>query len=179
MDNLEFFKFPSISRLSRDCIVTEKIDGTNSQIVINEDGTVNAGSRNRYLSLDKDNFGFASWVEQNKTELLKLGPGRHFGEWWGLGIQRGYGLFERRFSLFHAQGIKELPKCVSIVPVLYEGPFDTHNIARVLEMLKMEGSCAVPGFMNPEGIVIFHTASRTLFKKTIENDEKGKNESVK
>jgi hypothetical protein len=29
--------------------------------------------------------------------------------------------------------------------------------------------------MNPEGVVIYHTASGQLFKKTIENDEKPKN----
>jgi len=29
--------------------------------------------------------------------------------------------------------------------------------------------------MNPEGIVIYHSASRSLFKKTILDDEKWKN----
>ena len=30
--------------------------------------------------------------------------------------------------------------------------------------------------MRPEGIVIFHEHGRMLFKKTLENDEKGKEE---
>jgi len=33
-----FLKFPKMARYSRECIVTEKIDGTNAQIYITEDG---------------------------------------------------------------------------------------------------------------------------------------------
>lgn len=29
----------------------------------------------------------------------------------------------------------------------------------------------ISGFMDPEGIVIYHTGSGTLYKKTFENDE--------
>jgi len=32
--------------------------------------------------------------------------------------------------------------------------------------------------MNPEGIVIYHTAGNLYFKKTIENDKKGKDENL-
>ena len=43
--------------------------------------------------------------------------------------------------------------------------------------LKETGSIASPGFMNPEGVVIFHTGKvQVLFKKTFEKDEKGKGE---
>jgi hypothetical protein len=38
MTSPPFEKFPSIKRLSRDMIVTEKIDGTNASICITEDG---------------------------------------------------------------------------------------------------------------------------------------------
>ncbi len=96
-----FMPFPKIGRLSRECIITEKIDGTNAQVNVCEDGTVMAGSRNRYLTRESDNFGFAAWVEEHQESLRRLGPGRHFGEWWGRGIQRGYELSERRFSLFN------------------------------------------------------------------------------
>jgi hypothetical protein len=33
---------------------------------------------------------------------------------------------------------------------------------------------AAPGFMNPEGVVIYHTAGDLYFKKTIKNDDKPK-----
>lgn len=167
----EFTKFPSIARLNREIVVTEKIDGTNAQILITEDGQLKAGSRTRYITPQDDNFGFAKWCEQNKEELLKMGPGRWFGEWWGLGIQRGYDLFERGFSLFHTNGIKELPKCCNVVPILYQGLFETGTIKEIMSQLSMTGSKAAPGFMKPEGVVIYHTAGRCSFKVTFENDE--------
>src|SRR5258708_1600570 len=121
-----FHEFPKIARLSRDCIITEKIDGTNAQVVVLEDGRVLAGSRSRFLTKETDNFGFHLWVTQHEDELRGLGPGRHYGEWWGSGIQRGYGLRkgEKRFSLFNvSRWGTERPTCCHVVPVLYMGPF--------------------------------------------------------
>jgi len=173
----EFMPFQKISRLNRDCIITEKIDGTNSTIYISPENDIIAASRTRWITLQKDNFGFARWVEQNKEALLKLGSGWHRGEWWGLGIQRGYNLFERRFSLFRMpKDLIELPKCVSLVPVLYDGPFNTPKIEETLEVLKTGGSEAAPGYMNPEGIVIYHKAAGVMFKVTLVGDEKPKGE---
>lgn len=171
---IEFTAFPKITRLSRDCIITEKIDGTNATIYIGEDGEFLIGSRTRWITPENDNFGFALWAQKHKEELMLLGPGWHRGEWWGVGIQRNYGLSERRFSLF--KPLTVLPPCCNLVPVLYTGLFSTLVISDVLEDLKTRGSQAEPGFMKPEGIVIFHTASRTMFKQTVENDEKGKSE---
>jgi hypothetical protein len=99
----DFKGFGKIARLSRNMIITEKLDGTNAQVYIDQWGEIRAGSRNRWIKVGDDNYGFAAWVEANKEELRKLGPGRHFGEWWGNGIQRGYGLpkGDKRFSLFN------------------------------------------------------------------------------
>lgn len=169
-----FVPFPKISRLSRDIIVTEKIDGTNTQILITDEGDVVAGSRNKWITPTTDNYGFAKWVEANKAALLGLGPGSHFGEWWGNGIQRGYGLDKKRFSLFNVSRWAEAtppPACCYIVPVLYAGPFDMDAVLAELCQLHLLGSVAAPGFLNPEGVVVFHTASGTMFKKTLENDE--------
>lgn len=194
MTTLEFSGFPKMGRLSRDMIITEKIDGTNAQIVITEFGDFAVGSRTQWITPENDNHGFAKWCEGNKQELLKLGVGKHFGEWWGSGIQRGYGLpkGEKRFSLFNVQRwalhgtqpkriVTEdpriekyqdvLPKICSLVPELYRGKFCTETIESALETLKEHGSYAAPGFMKPEGIVIFHTAGNVGFKKTIEKDE--------
>lgn len=173
----EFVEFPKLPRLSRDVIVTEKIDGTNAQIWISDDLTqVVAGSRSRWIYPNngnaEDNFGFATWVEANRAELLKLGPGRHFGEWWGSGIQRKYGLTEKRFSLFNvSRWENERPACCHVVPVLYRGLFSTDYIDSILHDLRENGSAASPGFMNPEGIVVFHIAANIGFKKTIHKDE--------
>lgn len=171
---MDFKEFPKIPRLNRDCIITEKIDGTNASILIGENGEFMAGSRTRWITPESDNFGFALWAQKNKAELMKLGPGHHFGEWWGVGIQRGYDLSERRFSLFHAHGIAELPPCVRVVPALYVGPFNSNRIEAVISGLQSGGSVAEPGYMKPEGIVVFHQAARQMFKVTVENDEKPK-----
>ena len=80
---MEFKGFPKMARLSREIIVTEKIDGTNAQVFITDDGDVMAGSRTRWIYPGDDNFGFAAWVQEHRDELLTLGPGQHFGEWWG------------------------------------------------------------------------------------------------
>lgn len=166
-----FEGFPSIPRLKRGCVVTEKIDGTNAQVYVGEDGLVLAGSRNRWLTVEDDNFGFARWVANNTDELRKLGPGRHFGEWWGAGIQRRYGLTEKRFSLFNSgRWSSERPACCHVVPVLFAGEFSTETIAQQLDALKTGGSVAAPGFMDPEGIVVFLTAARTLYKATLDGD---------
>ena len=41
----------------------------------------------------------------------------------------------------------------------------------ILDDLKASGSKAAPGFMKPEGVVVFHTAANMGFKKTLEHDE--------
>lgn len=166
--------------------------------------TVYAQSRKALITRDRDNFGFAAWVWDNAFELAALlGPGLHFGEWWGSGIQRGYGLpkGEKRFSLFNTKrwyGLASLepdrlwmredgysiavPPALGVVPVLYEGPFDAglgHGTLRwamrpwesALDYLATYGSQASPGFMDPEGIVIYHHAANSMFKVTLKNDE--------
>lgn len=101
---MKFKEFPKLSRFSRDIIISEKLDGTNSSICIlnkeleedlsdftiiaqNDLYTMRAGSRNKWITTKEDNYGFAKWVEINAEELFKLGEGHHFGEWWGSGIK--------------------------------------------------------------------------------------------
>lgn len=173
----EFTPFQKIGRLSREIIITEKIDGTNGVIYIGDDGTFLAGSRSRWVTPGKDdNYGFAGWAQAHKDELITgLGPGRHYGEWWGQGIQRRYGLAEKRFSLFNVSRWAETrPACCGVVPTLWRGDFDTAQVWRVMAELAAGGSVAAPGFMNPEGVVIYHPQANVLFKKTIEGDAAGK-----
>ena len=220
---MNFQPFDKIPRLSRDMIITEKIDGTNAQVALfrthksyngeffpfilhqyepdNEYGdrlVLMAGSRTRWITpgKDKDNMGFAGWVLDHKDDLLKLGEGTHYGEWWGKGIQRSYDLKEKRFSLFNVSrwtsefnnfninggDVKdgelstvciEVPVC-HVAPLIFIRQFDSEFINEAIEYLKYKGSLAAPGFMKPEGIVIYHVAGDHLFKKTIENDDKPK-----
>lgn len=66
------------------------------------------------------------------------------------------------------------PACCDVVPVLYEGMFTELRIDNALQTLRIEGSRAAPGFMQPEGIIIYHQAAKMYFKKTIVGDEKPK-----
>lgn len=171
----DFVPFPKIPRLKRGCVITEKLDGTNAQIVIGDDGSIRAGSRNRWITPEADNYGFAGWVERNKEELLQLGPGQHFGEWWGNGIQRAYGLKEKKFSLFNSgRWSTGRPACCDVVPVLYAGDFTSDVVDDVVAELKRTGSIAAPGFMRPEGVIVFMTASSHLYKVLAENDNQPK-----
>lgn len=175
----EFEPFPKIARLSRVCTVTEKIDGTNACIEITDDGQFLTASRTQWIypEKNKDNFGFSAWAHENKDELMKLGVGKHFGEWWGAGIQRGYGLPEKRWSLFNTKKWSDpllRPNCCHVVPVLYEGNFDTFLIDGLIETMRQQGSVASKGFMRPEGIIVYHSAANMYFKKTLDKDDEWK-----
>lgn len=182
IEPIEFQPFPKMPRLAREVLITEKIDGTNAQVFIGNDMTVLAGSRSRWITPDDDNFGFARWVRDHEDELRELGPGRHFGEWWGAGIQRRYGLGEKVFSLFNVSRWGgepwNRPLCCDVVPVLYRGPFDTAAVESTLDDLRQNGSRAAPGFMKPEGVVVFHIAGNVGFKRTIEKDDEPKSFST-
>lgn len=196
-----FEEFPKIARLSRNCVITEKIDGTNASVRIalrnelseeeqalakvvdlsNTAAYFLVGSRTRYITPQQDNHGFAAWAYAHAEELaVGLGYGLHFGEWWGSGVQRGYGLQkgEKRFSLFNVARWGEAhPECCSVVPVLYKGLFSSQAVEDAITRLRTEGSLAAPGFMQPEGVVIYHEAARILFKKTLLKDEAPKGQS--
>lgn len=178
-----FVSWGKIPRLNRDIVITEKIDGTNAAIGVLDDGTVYAQSRKKIITADADNAGFARWVENNDALFREhLGPGLHFGEWWGQGIQRNYGQTQKFFSLFNTNrwglvvtsGSPLHEAGVRIVPVLYEGPFSEYDIKRSLELLAERGSYAAPGFMDPEGVIVYHTAANHCFKVTIKDDDKPK-----
>lgn len=215
-----FTRWSKTPRLFRPVVVTEKIDGTNAAVLVKElteavhvdesvivivmtdDGrfwAVGAQSRNRVITTAQDNQGFAKWVESNAESLVTdLGPGIHFGEFWGHKIGRGYGLpaGDRRFSLFNPATTpvqwtdRDVPDLtvdgktwrtpgLGTVPVLYEGEFDTNAIGLVLDLLRDTGSAAAPGYTNPEGVIVYHThAGRIIGKVTLDAQDAGKWETM-
>lgn len=193
---IDFVKWEKIHRFNREWEITEKIDGTNGIILwhdeyhpefcLGQDTNLNletgqeetmflyAGSRTRWLTTDADNHGFARWVKDWGPFLTILGKGRHFGEWWGSGIQRNYGLTEKRFSLFDVKyQDRTLPPSVYVVPLLkrISGPAVSYEITNLLDELRTGGSYAANGFDKPEGIVMRHTQSGDRFKVLCEGDE--------
>lgn len=210
---MEFQAWPKTPRLFRSIVVSEKIDGTNAAIIIQrivagsdvldpelypiveyagEMYYVGAQSRNRLIfpGKDTDNYGFAGWVRDNAQVLVQyLGEGRHFGEWWGKGIARNYGVDFRQFSLFNTDKWGKLTEFNGVpfdshiglvggqlgaVPVLYHGEFSERSIQECLYDLQTLGSQAAPGFANAEGIVVYHTMAKQVFKVTLDNQDKGK-----
>jgi len=203
----EFTPWPKTARLFRDIVITEKIDGTNAAVHITPllagtlaesdsfpqasrsivvDGTryvLTAQSRKRIITPDSDNYGFSRWVYENAEALVRtLGTGLHFGEWWGRGIQRGYDMGGKHFALFNTDKHRDVfttvgGSMVYPVPVLYRGPFSEHEIRSALVRLRERGSAASPGFMDPEGVCVYHTQTRSVFKVTLDNNDAGKWES--
>jgi hypothetical protein len=218
-------KFRPIPRLHRKVVLTEKVNGTNGLVEIikvadtkavenltddekngivafdvNDDPfIVRAGSRNRWITREDDNFGFAQWVSENADALTALGEGKHYGEWFGQGIQSGYGLDEKRFALFNTSRwydirdtevndnyLATFPKAVpappevTVVPVILvsNGQDLNYSVNIALHTLESEGSFIAPGFKDPEGVVAYHDASGTYFKATIKNDEQPKSKAA-
>jgi hypothetical protein len=189
--DIPFVPWPKLSRFRREVVISEKIDGTNAGILIQSVNTegqkwegasavgdlmIHASSRKRWITPGKeDNSGFALWVEENKETLIEdLGPGMHFGEWWGKGIQRNYGLDHKRFSLFNTSlwaaknGYFKTPDVAS-VPVIAQGLL-SDDLIDIAEQTLMTGSFAAPGYDKPEGLVIFHIAANKSFKFTFGDD---------
>lgn len=194
----EFTAWPKIARFRRDIVITEKIDGTNCAVVIEpghpseyQDGYV-AGvyvddtfykvavqSRKRIIPSGETHFGFPEWANENAQALVEtLGSGVHFGEWWGKKIGRAYGKTDRTFSLFNTSRWEWMESYtgsgvpgLTVVPILYKGAINDLCIDMALGDLEQYGSMAAPGFMRPEGIVIYHTAADVMFKITLENDD--------
>lgn len=208
---IEFQAWSKTPRLFRDIVITEKIDGTNSAVIIQpyEPGDIDGGlvcavihddegaqwsvaaqSRKRIITPGKttDNYGFAKFVQDNAEELFALlGEGRHFGEWWGHGIQGRYGdsMKDRRgFALFNTERYSEVRTylkdeagrdvLVEPVPVLWRGQFSEWMIHQVAKEMLEFGSVAAPFAPNPEGIMIYHTQSGKAYKFTFDNNDKGK-----
>lgn len=165
----EFRPWPKIPRATGEKVtITEKLDGTNACIVIQGGEVVGVQSRKRFITPDDDNYGFATWVEEHKAELLKLGEGYHYGEWAGLGIQKNpHNLTEKKFFLFNTfrwnSNNPNRPSCCEVVPTLYQGELHSDYIDSVL--LKLKQSSIQEGY-TAEGIVIYYHNTKRYEKFT-------------
>jgi len=73
---MEFKKYQHLERFGTseveninlgECYIFPKLDGTNASLWVDEDGNLQAGSRNRQLTLESDNAGFYNWaIKQEK-----------------------------------------------------------------------------------------------------------------
>ncbi len=155
---------------------------------------VGAQSRTKIITPKEDNYGFAGWVERHADELKELlGPGYHYGEWWGNGIQRKYNMERKVFSLFNVGRWGELinhdpgESICDVVPfkifelndplptwnmqeddyVFHAGAFMDEIIADATRYFMKKSRAAEKygeDFDKPEGYCIFHDRSQQIFK---------------
>ena len=169
MSKVEFKSWGKIPRaIGEGVTITEKLDGTNACVVIQDGVIAGVQSRNRFITPEDDNYGFARWVSENEHELLKLGEGYHYGEWAGEGIQKNpHNIVGKKFFLFNTfrWNDKNLnrPGCCEVVPVLYEGVLHDDDIDRVLFKLK---ECSIQEGYEAEGIIIYYHKTRRYEKYT-------------
>ena len=168
-----FQEWPKIPRLKEGAVtITEKIDGTNACIIIQDNVIVGVQSRKRLIYPENDNYGFAGWVNRNSEDILRLGEGRHYGEWAGLGIQKNpMSLLGKRFFLFNVSRYdpENLPYNVSMVPHIYTGPIADVDIPKLMSDLKDERE--LNSGYTPEGIIVYHHNLRCYEKATYQNPQ--------
>ena len=191
---MSYPSFSSIERLENlYCHITEKVDGTNGLIYIGDKyeayypyELIRFGSRNRWITTEDDNCGFANFFSQYKAELddiidlIRLEKGevekgyssQIYGEWFGKGIQRGYNLeakFFMPFSEYFATKMIDAGIAHIKMPVtLYSGKFSVEILEGCMNKLKDEGSQVVPGYNRPEGVVVYFPKHNFRLKETFE-----------
>lgn len=167
---VEFKEWPKIPRaVLGNVIITEKIDGTNACVIIENGEIAGVQSRKRLITPEDDNYGFARYVHDNKEMFLKLGEGRHYGEWAGLGIQKNpHALPDKRFFLFNTLRWGEYnkpPEGIYVVRVLYQGPY-SHQV--VDDSMNGLLKYAEENNYKPEGCVVFFPKLEAMEKHTFE-----------
>ncbi len=166
---LEFQPFPKLPRGQNETVtITEKMDGTNACIVIQDGKIIGVQSRKRFITPDDDNYGFAGWVERNREALEGMGDGHHYGEWAGLGIQKNpHNLDKKYFFLFNTARWNpknpNLPEICRVVKVLYEGAFHADIIDGTMLKLRRE---ATSNQYVAEGVVVWFHRGRRYEKHT-------------
>jgi hypothetical protein len=167
----EFKAWPKIPRLVNEyVIVTEKMDGTNSCIIINDKKIVGVQSRNRLITREDDNYGFANWAYDNENELIGLGNGYHYGEWCGPKINGNrHQLEKNELYLFNThRPIESIPPYCKVVPILGEGPMQQLlgiGLYSIMSSLEMDRP------YKPEGVIVYQTNANKLYKLTFNNPE--------
>ncbi len=150
--------------------ITEKMDGTNACIIIQDGEIIGVQSRKRLITPEDDNYGFAQWVSENKDDILGLGDGYHYGEWAGLGIQKNpHDMPGKNFFLFNTfrwnENNPNRPACCDVVPVLFQGQLSPEVIPDLLAKL----SESAGENQSHEGVIVYYHAFRKYTKHTIKS----------
>ena len=198
---MEFLKYQHVERFGTTetqgiengmCYVFPKIDGTNSQLWIDSNGNLHAGSRNRELDIENDNAGFCKWAIEQKNILLFFfnNPNlRLYGEWlvphslktyeekawrnfYVFDVMEGerYLPYEEYAALLEPFGIEFIPPLCKVENPSYE---------RLISQLEKNGYLIEDGKGIGEGIVIKNydyknKYGRVTWAKIVTNEFKAK-----
>lgn len=177
------------------CYIYPKIDGTNSSLWWN--GGLQAGSRNRHLTLENDNAGFYEWAlkQENIIELFLHYPNlRLYGEWlvphtlktyqesawrnfyvFDVMDVNGYLTYDQYSELLNKYGIDYIPPICKIENPTYE---------RLINQLEKNDYLIEDGEGTGEGIVIknydyINRFGRVVWAKIVKNEFKAKHRKGK
>lgn len=176
------------------CYVFPKIDGTNASLWWNNG--LQAGSRNRHLTLDNDNAGFFNWSSnQNRFEYFfaEYPNLRLYGEWLVPHTLRTYEESAwRNFYVFDVMGgdgylhYEEYSKILDMYGIEYIPPIckienPTHE--RLVNQLEKNSYLIEDGKGTGEGVVIKNydyknRFGRVTWAKIVRNDFKAKHAKV-
>ena len=194
---MEFLKYMHIERIGTIetngiengmCYVFPKIDGTNSQLWFNNG--IQAGSRNRHLSLDNDNAGFYEWALTQKCfeRFFTAYPNlRIYGEWLVPHTLKTYQKSAwRKFYVFDVMdgsrylAYDEYKLILDVSEIEYIPPIcnvENPTYERLINQLEKNGYLIEDGQGTGEGVVIKNYSfvnkfGRTTWAKIVKNDFK-------
>lgn len=138
-----------------DYVGTVKLHGSNASVRFTPDGEIVAQSRTRVLSVGDDNFGFAAFVEKNKSlfkhfrDIIPENEFTIYGEWCGGNIQPKVALeqLEKHFVIF------SILVGESMRPVVLGGDVFVWNDAGIWCVSQIPTYTVTVDFNNPEACV--------------------------
>lgn len=160
----EVRQWPKTTRLLSRCLISEKLDGSNCAVIVEEDENgfkLGAQTRTKLATRYDDQLGFYRWVEENVETLIKdLGVGYHYGE-----FVKGKGLKEPHLFLFNIKRWRDAiftTPTLKVVPLLYEGEYSQAHLDACVADLETNGSKVLD--TAPEGVIVFWSDDQTSKK---------------
>ena len=92
-----------------------KLHGTNAAVQVHSDGTIVCQSRESIITPDKDNAGFARWVDSNKDLWREAEDYIVYGEWIGPGIQKNVAVSQIPKKVFAVFAARQLNKPENLI----------------------------------------------------------------
>lgn len=147
----EFIKYQHIERLGSDEVegillgdttIFPKLDGTNASVWRSSGGELQAGSRNRQLSLENDNQGFMQYIMDNKDKydlfFYRNPEARLYGEW----------LVPHTLKTYRDDAWKKF-YVFDVYDLFYDGATNYEDYSPVLEYYEIDFIPAIKQIKNP------------------------------